>query len=335
MKKRSNSTQRNSSIRDVSPFRGRKLSDLFPAEVGELGAFLGALLTDLKTIWEAQPENQGKTVTYAELWKGYVAETQNFASAKLSGEQCLPGAVTGESPASLTSADASLAPPPFNKDTKKEYRMRTQSYKTTETAKQGEYRKTGKDLVKVRKPTDDVGSRHPHLLAAGCEMDNLNPSIRKQVIPFFADRKIQWWRSPKTGDDAQQDIPTRNLLSSQIACLNFLLPLADQEAALTAFLRAIDPEVKRVVPISYEQNGRSFKSNLEFEWTGFTGNIEGTAQSRGANATSVDAFLLAELKDGSTRAYLIEWKYTRNTRSVNQRAKEGRVIQTSSIHASS
>lgn len=154
-------------------------------------------------------------------------------------------------------------------------------------------------------------------------MDNLNPCIRKKVIPFFADRKIQWWRSPKTGDDAQQDIPTRNLLSSQIACLNFLLPLVGQSAALTAFLRAIDPEVKRAVSISYEQNGRSFKSDVEFEWTGFTGNIEGTAQSRGANATSVDAFLLAELKDGSTRAYLIEWKYTEHYR-VGESKGEGR-----------
>ena len=99
--------------------------------------------------------------------------------------------------------------------------------------------------------------------------------------------------------------PTRNMASSQIACVNFLLPLVEIEGALTAFLRAIDEDVREVVTIEHEGN----RSPVEFEWIGASGPLEGdAAPTRGANTTSVDAFMVAETARGR-KAYLVEWKH--------------------------
>jgi hypothetical protein len=57
---------------------GRKLSDLTPAELGKIHAFLSGLFADLKKDWESRPENQGKTAKYADLWKEYVAATKEL-----------------------------------------------------------------------------------------------------------------------------------------------------------------------------------------------------------------------------------------------------------------
>ncbi len=80
-----------------------------------------------------------------------------------------------------------------------------------------------------RNPQDPKGKRHGHLLALGHEDENLYPSIRGPdgARKFFADRSIKWWRSAQTGDTPKTHGPTRNLASSQVACVNFLLPLAD------------------------------------------------------------------------------------------------------------
>ena len=80
-----------------------------------------------------------------------------------------------------------------------------------------------------RSPTDDNGlCAIPHLLALGCEVDNLFPGIRGAggAIDFFSQRDIKWWKSSRSGDDGKSDGPTRNMASSQVACVNFLLPLA-------------------------------------------------------------------------------------------------------------
>ena len=79
-----------------------------------------------------------------------------------------------------------------------------------------------------RSPTDDKGLRNPHLLAIGRETDKLFPGIRGEggAIDHFKQRGIKWWKSSRSGDDSKSDGPTRNMASSQVACVNFLLPLA-------------------------------------------------------------------------------------------------------------
>ena len=100
-----------------------------------------------------------------------------------------------------------------------------------------------------RSPTDAKGQRNRHLLAQGCEIGSLYPGIRGEgdAVAFFRDRGIQWWKNARSGDDKDIGSPTRNMASSQIACVNFLLPLARIPGALTAALRAIDGDVVEIV----------------------------------------------------------------------------------------
>lgn len=159
-------------------------------------------------------------------------------------------------------------------------------------------------------PTDEKGRRHPHLLAHGYEAENLYPDLRGSdgALAFFRDRGIKWWTNARSGDRLQRDGhvgPTRNLSSSQVACVNFLLPLVKIPGALASILRCIDGDVLDIVPI-VDQADR--KSAVEFEWVGWDAPLEGGRITRGANQTSVDALLVAETRSGR-RAYLFEWKY--------------------------
>ena len=160
---------------------------------------------------------------------------------------------------------------------------------------------------------DDKGKRNGHLLAVGHEDENLYPSLRAANVArqFFAARRIKWWKSSRSGDDTDTDGPTRNLASSQIACVNFLLPLAQTPEALLAILRKIDADVIRVEMLEYQSRdtGVALVSPVEFEWVGLGSCLEGGAGTRGSNTTSVDALMVGTTKAGTRRAYLFEWKY--------------------------
>ena len=162
-----------------------------------------------------------------------------------------------------------------------------------------------------RSPSDDKGQRHSHLLATGCEDENLYPSLRGEAGArrFFEERGIKWHRTARSGDAVGEDGPTRNMASSQVACVNFLLPLAGIPGALAAVIGAIDDDVKGIVDIRHE--GRT--SPVEFEWIGLERSLEG-GTTRGANNTSVDAFVIADT-DAGRRAYLMEWKYVEDYKS--------------------
>lgn len=182
------------------------------------------------------------------------------------------------------------------------------SFRDQERQRQATFRNTSPTVsTPGRTPSDEKGRRHGHLLALGHEEENLYPSLRGAAGArrFFKERGIRWHRTARSGDTAGGDGgPTRNLASSQVACVNFLLPLADISGAVEAAIRALDSDVKGIVDIRH--NGRT--SPLEFEWIGLKRSLEG-GKTRGANNTSVDAFVIANT-DGGRRAYLMEWKYT-------------------------
>ena len=169
-----------------------------------------------------------------------------------------------------------------------------------------------------RSPTDEKGRRNCHLLALGCEEENLFPGVRGPggAIDFFRERGINWWKSTRSGDDMKRDGPTRNMASSQVACVNFLLPLKDIRGALLCVLRALDDDVRDIVTISHDGN----ESPVEFEWIGPDLSLEG-GKNRGANNTSIDAFLVAETNVGRRRAYLLEWKYVEQSLSTRPEYK--------------
>lgn len=161
--------------------------------------------------------------------------------------------------------------------------------------------------VAARSPTDDKGLRHGHLLALGHEIENLMPELRGQggALDLFSSRGIKWWRNGRSSD-GPGDGPTRNLASSQVACVNFLLPLARRPDAMLAFLRAVDPDVVEVEPIP--DPGGQPPSLVEFEWVGWKEPLEGGRITRGAMQTSADAIALGRTQNGR-RAYVFEWKY--------------------------
>ena len=173
--------------------------------------------------------------------------------------------------------------------------------------RQQDFRKASPTVSdKGRSPTDEKGMRHPHLLAIGCEEENLYPCIRGEgrALDFFRCRRISWWTSPASGDYGKADKPTRNMASSQVACVNFLLPLSAIPGALLTVLRAFDDDVVDIADIHH--GGET--SKVEFEWIGLERSLEG-GRTRGSQNTSIDAFLVAETLSGRRRAYLIEWKY--------------------------
>ena len=122
-------------------------------------------------------------------------------------------------------------------------------------------------------PTDAIGLRHDYLLALGCEEENLFPTLRGEdgALRYFAERNIKWWQAGVSGDASDGKRPTRNMASSQIACVNFLLPLVDIPGALTAVLKAIDDDVTGVVDIEHEGT----PSPVELEWIGLDHALEG------------------------------------------------------------
>lgn len=171
---------------------------------------------------------------------------------------------------------------------------------------QAGYRDTSASISQsARSPTDAKGRRNGHLLSLGYEIENLMPILRRAdgAMDFFARRKIKWWKSSRSGDDCTRDTPTRNLASSQVACVNFLLPLAAVPGALETVLKVMDADVSSVESLIYD----GFRSPVEFEWVGLGGSLEGAAATRGAKVTSCDALLVAKTAT-DRRGYLIEWK---------------------------
>ena len=179
------------------------------------------------------------------------------------------------------------------------------SFENSAKSRQARFRETSPTISEpARAPNDDLGKKHNHLLALGFSEENLFPGIRGAggAMDFFTQRNIKWWDG--TIDEAGGNAPTRNMASSQVACVNFLLPLAGVPGGLLSVLQNLDPDVTEVVDIHHQGQ----VSPVEFEWIGIDLSLEGGRQ-RGAYETSVDAFMIAETTSGRRRAYLLEWKY--------------------------
>jgi len=185
---------------------------------------------------------------------------------------------------------------------------------------QGGFRDTSTTISSVGKnPDDPKGIRNKHLLALGSEKENLFPGIRgdEQVLSFFADRGIKFWKSTRSGDDCFREGPTRNMASSQIFCINFWYPIKEDVSLLIAILQSIDPNVENVVEIQPDSvsGNQKLSSFVEFEWVGSSTTLEKKAYSRGANATSIDAFIIGE-SIWERIGFFFEWKmveeYRRN-----------------------
>jgi len=130
---------------------------------------------------------------------------------------------------------------------------------------------------------------------------NLSPALRDAADRLFsAEPAIQWHQHANHG------------LSSQVCCLNFLLPFAERPGLLRQWVQHVTGEqVSEILPIENRAGQRWF---LTFEWIGETDHLnEGMGRAprrRGANATAADAAVLFRDVQGRTQLLLIEWKYT-------------------------
>ena len=202
---------------------------------------------------------------------------------------------------------------------------RASNFREVEYRRQAAFRRgSGTVSASGRSPTDDAARGYPYMLALGLEDENLYPLLRGAggARQFFGERGIKWWRHCGF-DDPSADGPTRNMASSQIACVNSLLPLRGNDDGLLAVLAAIDDDVTGIVRIEDPRAGTS--STVEFEWIGLGHALEGEAYTtRGEFATSIDAFMVAETRVGR-RAYLLEWKYTESYgKNDKGRGRKGR-----------
>ncbi len=125
---------------------------------------------------------------------------------------------------------------------------------------------------------------------------NLWPKIRKSAVSYFRYNKIVWWPGGKE--------PSGHLLSSQIACVNHLFFLRNDEQAALKFLQNIDKNFV-VACADFDKGYIGFEVVSKGSYIG-----EGKKQTRGANCTSVDAMMAGKLKNGKKIQVLIEWKYT-------------------------
>lgn len=130
---------------------------------------------------------------------------------------------------------------------------------------------------------------------------NLAPSIRDVAPRYFVAKNITWHTH------------ANHALSSQVCCLNFLMPLAEQPDRLARLVgRALGIEPPAMLPVEDGPDGRPWF--VGFEWNGagrdyLNEGAAGGTLKRGSNSTSADAVVRFQGADGP-ETLLIEWKYT-------------------------
>lgn len=156
---------------------------------------------------------------------------------------------------------------------------------------------------------DGVIKYCPFIIVPQDSIKNLYAPIRMDVLAYFERYNIAWWNQ-------QQDryFPTGHLLSSQIHCLNHLFAIRKDDVAVLSIISAIAPAYQfvKVLPSPIDNLEDKGDSNyISFEFTNSNNRLlKERACTRGANCTSIDAFVYAKTIDGRIVGIAIEWKYT-------------------------
>lgn len=136
----------------------------------------------------------------------------------------------------------------------------------------------------------------PYALAQSDRALNLSPEVREAALRHFRQQRIAWHQHARSG------------LSSQIACVNFLLPLATRPgplAELVGLWLGIEPP--EMLPVEDGPLGEPWF--VGFEWIGERDYLGEGGRSRGQHVTSADAFVRFR-SGGRIEGLLVEWKYT-------------------------
>ena len=160
--------------------------------------------------------------------------------------------------------------------------------------------------------------KYPHILLEEDVQKNFYRPIRDEVVKYFHDNGIKWWGAAK--DDGSR--PSGHILSSQIACLNHLFCIRkDKEAALALIngIEGMPAHFKEVLPIPSESEAGCY---IAFEMVSSRDYLNEDGPTRGANCTSVDAFIYATDDNGERWLIPIEWKYSESYQREDKSAED-------------
>lgn len=142
----------------------------------------------------------------------------------------------------------------------------------------------------------------PFCLPLETAVENLYEGIQQTALDYFEEFGIKW-------HDGGKRRPSNHLCSSQVCCVNFLYPFANEAAALASLLRPVYPNMEAAT--TSEGGGQYFA----FEWIGEKNYLgekvpRGRKRIRGEYVTSADAMIRFRRNNGLLQTVLIEWKYT-------------------------
>lgn len=181
---------------------------------------------------------------------------------------------------------------------------------------QRDFRKQSTDFsVEGKQPGLFKAKAYDFLISEGLWKENIFSPIRDEAEEYFRSNGISWHRM------------RHHLLSSQICCLNFLMPLDREPKALAELLRGQFGEVEML-----KIEGDRY---VALEWIGsdrdYLNEARNGNRTRGANCTSPDAAIKFRVS-GKTMIALIEWKYTeRYGAAPRNKAEETRLGRYSNL----
>lgn len=159
---------------------------------------------------------------------------------------------------------------------------------------------------------------------------NLFKNIRKDALLYFELNNIVWWKQ-------YEDLyfPNGNTLSSQIHCLNHLFAIRADHDAVLKIIQTILPDIAEieVSPIDekfciMDKYPYKTPSYISFEFTYNNKELlRERCNQRGANCTSVDAFVYAVNKEKKHILIAIEWKYTEAYKKTNDNKADDATIE--------
>lgn len=139
--------------------------------------------------------------------------------------------------------------------------------------------------------------------------NNIFQPILEKAKLYFSENNISWWAG---------DTPSGHILSSQIACINHLMPLIHDKDAVLAILNAVSDEFTDVLSIPCDKQ----PAFIAFEVVSKKQHLNEKTLNRGSNCTSVDAFIYAKHKSGSKWLIPIEWKYTEHYATLDKSTED-------------
>lgn len=160
--------------------------------------------------------------------------------------------------------------------------------------------------------------KYPHILLEEDVQKNFYRPIRDDVVKYFHDNGIKWWGAAK--DDGSR--PSGHILSSQIACLNHLFCIRKDKEAVLALINGITgmpAHFKEILPIPSEAEAGCY---IAFEMVSSRDYLNEDGPTRGANCTSVDAFIYAADENEERWLIPIEWKYTESYQREDKSAED-------------